>query len=161
MTRLLAILLLAFSSLASAQLKSLPLGRITYIGESTDGTTSFFTIKSENSNLALPLTFQTIKLAIAGAKGSLGSVTATGPWTTPTEILVNDTTQAPINGHPCPCLVAAFQLSMSSDPSVTITLKNGESITTSSIVNVYLQAPFGKSAIQLQQYVPIVVHALP
>jgi hypothetical protein len=63
-------------------------------------------------------------------------------------------------GHPCPCLVAAVQLIMSADPTITITLKNGESITTSSIVNVYLEAPHGMSAIQLQQYARIVVHTV-
>jgi hypothetical protein len=157
----LTILLLAISSLASAQLKSLSLGRVTYLNDSPDGTTSFFSIKLQNSNLASPLTFQSVKVAIVGATGSLGPITGTGPYTTPTEILVNDTTQAPINGHPCPCLVAAFQLSMSSDPSVSITLKNGESITTSSIVNVYLEAPHRRSAIQLQQYKPIIAYALP
>jgi hypothetical protein len=54
-----------------------------------------------------------------------------------------------------------MQFIMSADPTITITLKNGETIKTSSTVNVYLEAPHGMSAIQLQQWVPIVVHAVP
>ena len=62
-------------------------------------------------------------------------------------------------GHPCPCLVTAVQLVMSTEPTITITLKNGRSITASSTVNVYLEAPHGMSAIQLQKPVQIIVHA--
>jgi hypothetical protein len=54
-----------------------------------------------------------------------------------------------------------MQFVMSADPTITITLKNGQTIKTSSTVNVYLEAPHGMSAIQLHQWVPIVVHAVP
>lgn len=174
MTRVFTILLLTISSLASAQqpltslpLKSLTIGWLIYIGEDPAGDTSFFALHlgetrfAKPINLASPITFQTIKVAVVAASGSLGPIVGTGPYVTPTEILINDTILPPINGHLCPCLAAMVQLVMSSDPTVTISLKNGESITTSSLVNVYLEAPHGLSAIQLQQYVPIVVHALP
>ena len=47
------------------------------------------------------------------------------------------------------------------NPTVTITLKNGETITTYSAVNVYLTALPGQNAIQLQQYAYVVLHSVP
>jgi hypothetical protein len=84
----------------------------------------------------------------------------TGPFITPTELLIS--TGPEPTYHPCPCLVAAVQLQLSlSNPTITIQLKNGQSFTTSSTVNVYLEAPHGQHAIQLQQSAPIYLHAVP
>jgi hypothetical protein len=164
--KLAASLLLALcSTRASAQLKSLQIGSLIYIGEDSAGA-SYFTIHLGETRfkqalpLASPITFNSDTVVVAGATGSFGPHTFQGPFTTPTELLFNTGTVSQ-GGHPCPCLVAAMQFIMSADPTITITLKNGETIKTSSTVNVYLEAPHGMSAIQLQQWVPIVVHAVP
>jgi hypothetical protein len=159
-----SILLALCSTLASAQLKTLAIGAVVYIGEDPSGA-SYFALHLGETRfarpipLASPITFNSVLFALVGQDGTLGPYLAPGPFTTPTELLPN-TLPMP-EGHPCPCLVAAFQLVMSADPTITITLKNGETIKTSSTVNVYLEAPHGQSAIQLQQYAPIVVHAVP
>jgi hypothetical protein len=166
MKRTLATLaLLAITScVATAQLKSLTIGSLIYIGEDSAGA-SYFTVHLGETRfahpipLASPITFNSDTVVVAGATGTLGPVTFPGPFTTPTELL-QPTGTVQQGGHPCPCLVAAMQFSMSADPTVTITLKNGETIKTSSTVNVYLEAPHGQSAIQLQQYALIVLHAV-
>lgn len=91
MKKLAVLLLLTISSLASAQLKSLAIGSLIYLD--TAGDTSFFVLhlgETRNAKpipLASPITFQTIKVAVVGATGSLGPIVATGgPWTTPTAI---------------------------------------------------------------------------
>lgn len=160
-----SILLALCPTFASAQLKSLVIGTLIYIGEDSAGA-SYFAIHLGETRFkqplpfASPITFNSLTAVVAGATGSFGPQTFQGPWTTPTELLFNTFTVSQ-GGHPCPCLVAAMQFSMSADPTITITLKNGETIKTSSTVNVDLGPPFGESAIQLQQYAPIVVHAVP
>jgi hypothetical protein len=47
------------------------------------------------------------------------------------------------------------------NPTVTIILKNGETITTYSTVSVYLTALPGQNAIQLQQSAGVVLHSVP
>jgi hypothetical protein len=158
-----ALLLLALcATAASAQIKSLSIGALIYIGEDSAGASYFALHLGETAlahpiPLASPVTFNSALFVLVGQDGTLGPFLAPGPFTTPTELLLN-TLPMP-EGHPCPCLVAAVQLVMSAEPTITITLKNGQSITTSSTVNVYLEAPHGMSAIQLQKPVPIIVHA--
>jgi hypothetical protein len=164
MKRTLALILLALCSItASAQLKALTIGSLIYIGEDSAGA-SYFALHLGETRfakpipLASPITFNSVLFAIVGQDGTIGPYLVPGPFTTPAELLPN-TLPMP-EGHPCPCLAAMVQLAMSADPTITITLKNGETIKTSSTVNVYLEAPHGMSAIQLQQYVPIVVRAV-
>jgi hypothetical protein len=81
-------------------------------------------------------------------------------YSTPTELLFFAPAQP--DGFPCPCLLVAVQLVMdTTNPTVTITLKNGETITTYSTVSVYLTALPGQNAIQLQQSAGVVLHSVP
>jgi hypothetical protein len=156
---LLWIFVLAGSFVASAQLKTLNIGRITYIGETPDGT-SLFTVNLMNNQLASQITFTSSSHAIVGATGSSGPFTDTiDQFTTPTQVLFASPTP-PTPGN-CPCWTAAFRAKMSNDPTVTLTLKNGQTITVSSTVDAYLTAPQGQSAIQLQQFAYIILHAVP
>jgi hypothetical protein len=152
-------LLLLCSLAASAQLKSLYIGRLTYIGEDLSGN-SAFTVKLFNSNLTAPLAFKAINRAEVGAGGSNGPKSDSLSYTTPTELLFFAPVQP--DGFPCPCLATLVQLVMNTtEPTVTLTLKNGETITTYSTVNVYLTARPGQNAIQLQQFAPVVLHSVP
>jgi hypothetical protein len=152
-------LLLLCSLAASAQIKNLTIGRLTYIGEDLSGN-SAFTVKLANWNLAAPIAFKAFNGAEVGAVGSNGPKPTLVSYSTPTELLFF--APAPPNGFNCPCLATLVQLVMdTTNPTVTITLKNGESITTYSTVNVYLTALPGQSAIQLQQWAPVVLHSVP
>jgi hypothetical protein len=152
--------LLLFCSLAaSAQLKSLIIGKLTYIGEDPSGN-SAFTVKLKPSNLAAPIAFKAINLVEVGAAGSIGPRFTSVAYSTPTELLFF--APAPPNGFNCPCLATLVQLIMdTTEPTVTITLKDGRTITTYSTVNVYLTALPGQNAIQLQQYAYVVLHSVP
>src|ERR1700674_3673542 len=120
------LLALICSSAASAQLKTLNIGALIYIGEDSAGASYFAlhlgeTARAHPIPLASPLTFNSDTVVIAGATGSLGPLTFQGPFAAPTELLIN-TLDVSHGGHPCPCLVMAVQLVMSSDPTITITL---------------------------------------
>ena len=159
-TKIATLSLLLLSALAaSAQLKSLYIGRLTYIGEDPDGN-SAFTVKLKNSNLAAPIAFKAFNGAEVGAVGSNGPKPTLVSYSTPTELLFF--APAPPNGFNCPCLATLVQLVMdTTEPTVTLALKNGETITTYSTVNVYLTARPGQNAIQVQQWVPVVLHSVP
>jgi hypothetical protein len=166
-TKIATLLLLMSCSLASPaqQLKSLVLGKLTYVGEDASGN-SGFTVTLDRTNtgritvqLAIPITFKAINRASVGTAGSNGPKFELLSYTTPTELLFFAPAQP--DGFPCPCLAVAVQLFMDTpDPTVTITLSNGETITTSSTVNVFLTALPGQNAIQLQQYAYVVLHAV-
>jgi hypothetical protein len=160
------LLLLLCSLAASAQLKSVVIGRLTYIGEDPSGNSAFTVTLDQTDTgrvtvkLANPITFKAFNAATVGAAGSNGPRSASVAYSTPTELLFF--APAPPNGFNCPCLASLVQLTMdTTEPTVTITLKNGETITTYSTVNVYLTALPGQNAIQLQQYAYVVLHSVP
>jgi hypothetical protein len=151
-------LLVLCSLAASAQLKSIIIGKLTYIGEDPDGN-SAFTVKLANAQMSAPITFKAFNGATVGAAGSNGPKSTLVSYSTPTELLFF--APAPPNGFNCPCLATLVQLTMNTpEPTVTITLKDGRTITTYSTVNVYLTALPGQNAIQLQQYAYVVLHSV-
>jgi hypothetical protein len=79
-------LLLLCSLAASAQLNSLTIGRLTYIGENPNGN-SAFTVKLKPSNLAAPIAFKAINQVEVGAAGSNGPKPTSVSYSTPTELL--------------------------------------------------------------------------
>jgi hypothetical protein len=163
-TKIATLLFVLLCSLAaSAQLKSLVIGKLTYIGEDPVGD-STFTVTLDRTNtgritvqLLTPIKFKAINTAVVGMTGTSGPFNNTAAFTTPTELLFF----SPAGPSACPCLVVAVQLFVDTpDATVTITLSNGETITTSSTVNVFLTALPGQNAIQLQQYAYVVLHAV-
>ena len=151
---------------AQIQLKQLTIGRLTYIGDDNYGPVYTITLDETDLNkiivpLATPITFSSIsKLAVVGATTSAGPLplSSGGPWTTPTELEVS--------GYPttCPCFMVGLQMQILTDPvgqpTITITLKNGNTIKTSSTLNVFLTALPGQSAIQLQQFARVTLHSV-
>jgi hypothetical protein len=152
---------------AQTQLKQLTIGRLTYIGDDSNGYPGFTATLDETDlgkiivPLAAPITFSIAsKWVVVGATSTFGpqSFTNIFPLPTPTEILMA--------GFPvtCPCFMVGLQLQILTDPvgqpTTTITLKNGNTIKTSSTVDVFLTALPGQSAIQLQQFARVTLHAV-
>jgi hypothetical protein len=173
-----ALLLLACCSLpASAQLeqaattpiqlKQLIIGRLTYIGDDSSGYPGY-TITLDSTifggitvPLAAPITFSYMsKWIVVGEAGVFGpqSFTSSFPLSTPQEILMAD---FPVT---CPCFMVGAQLqiltSPPGQPTITISLKNGNYIKTSSTLNVFLTTLPGQQAIALQQWAPVVLKAV-
>jgi hypothetical protein len=163
------------SFVASAQLKTLAIGRLTYIGDDPDGdpaftitlaTTPRAPIGVETVQLVTPITFSSLTEAVISSTGTFGPRTDTTvdgmPIVTPEEILFSSSfMKIPAA---CPCQVVMVQLTIQTvpagQPTITLALKNGETITTSSTVNAYLTALPGQNAIQLQQFAYINLHAV-